>query len=133
MVCVEGDSAFGFSGMEIETAARYELPIVCLVFNNSGISFGLDMDSWKQCIEFGPPSLTLPPVALKPGTRYDLIAPAFGCEGYNVRTPEDLKRVLEQCLSDFAAKKLPVIVNIEINPLSQRKPQEHFWLTKSKI
>ncbi|KAI6655130.1 2-hydroxyacyl-CoA lyase 1 [Oopsacas minuta] len=133
VVCVEGDSAFGFSGMEIDTAARYQLPIVCLIFNNSGISFGVNMDTWEQCIANGPPSLTIPPVALKPGTRYDMIAPAFGCEGFNVRTPEDLEHVLNHCFSDYPAKKRPVLVNIEINPQSQRKPQEHFWLTRSKI
>src|SRR6266851_2047649 len=34
VVAVEGDSAFGFSGMEIETICRYHLPITVVVFNN---------------------------------------------------------------------------------------------------
>ena len=37
VICVEGDSAFGFSGMEIETMTRHKLPIVIVIFNNNGI------------------------------------------------------------------------------------------------
>ena len=37
VVCVEGDSAFGFSGMEVETMMRQKLPIVLVIFNNNGI------------------------------------------------------------------------------------------------
>ena len=37
VVCVEGDSAFGFSGMEVETMVRQKLPIIVVVFNNNGI------------------------------------------------------------------------------------------------
>ena len=130
---MEGDSAFGFSGMEVETAARYELPIICLIFNNSGIGFGVNKETWEGSINSAPPTLSLPPVALKPGTRYDLIAPAFGCKGYCVKTPEELERTLTECLSNSEGKQLPVIVNIEINPVSSRKPQEHSWLTKSNL
>jgi len=42
VVCVEGDSAFGFSGMELETACRYKLPIIFIIINNNGIYGGLD-------------------------------------------------------------------------------------------
>ena len=37
VICVEGDSAFGFSGMEIETMTRHKLPIIIVIFNNNGI------------------------------------------------------------------------------------------------
>ena len=40
VICVEGDSAFGFSGMEVETACRYRLPIVFVIINNNGIGMG---------------------------------------------------------------------------------------------
>lgn len=42
VICVEGDSAFGFSGMEIETMIRYNLPIVIVIVNNGGIYGGFD-------------------------------------------------------------------------------------------
>ena len=64
--CIQGDSAFGFSGMEIETACRYrvdtmtlsiivnnnffyryKLPIVFIIMNNNGIYRGMDNESWK--------------------------------------------------------------------------------------
>ena len=37
VICVEGDSAFGFSGMEVETMMRQKLPVVLVIFNNNGI------------------------------------------------------------------------------------------------
>lgn len=47
-MCIQGDSAFGFSGMELETACRYKLPIVFVVVNNNGISFGAGEDFWSS-------------------------------------------------------------------------------------
>ena len=40
VVAIEGDSAFGFSGMEIETICRYELPVTTIIFNNNGVYRG---------------------------------------------------------------------------------------------
>ena len=47
VICIEGDSAFGFSGMELETIVRYNLPVVVIVVNNNGIYGGLDDDLFK--------------------------------------------------------------------------------------
>lgn len=46
VICVEGDSAFGFSGMEIETMIRYQLPIVIVIVNNGGIYGGFDQETY---------------------------------------------------------------------------------------
>lgn len=48
IICVEGDSAFGFSGMEIETMFRYQLPIVIIIVNNGGIYGGFDQDTFND-------------------------------------------------------------------------------------
>lgn len=48
VICVEGDSAFGFSGMEIETMYRYKLPIVIIIVNNGGIYSGLDAETYSD-------------------------------------------------------------------------------------
>lgn len=48
VVCVEGDSAFGFSGMEVETMFRYQLPIIILVVNNNGIYGGFDQETYSD-------------------------------------------------------------------------------------
>lgn len=81
MVCIEGDSAFGFSGMELETAVRYGLPIVFVVINNNGIYSGIDSAAYSMAQEMGSLSLRLPPTSLLPGVRYDKLITAFGGEG----------------------------------------------------
>lgn len=51
VVCVEGDSAFGFSGMEVETMVRYKLPVIIVIVNNSGIYTGMDPQTFKDVRE----------------------------------------------------------------------------------
>lgn len=48
VVCVEGDSAFGFSGMEVETMFRYKLPIIIIIVNNGGIYSGFDSTTYDD-------------------------------------------------------------------------------------
>lgn len=48
VICVEGDSAFGFSGMEIETMVRYQLPILIIIVNNGGIYGGFDQETFDD-------------------------------------------------------------------------------------
>ncbi len=45
VIAIEGDSAFGFSGMEVETICRYNLPICVIVFNNNGVYRGTDVNA----------------------------------------------------------------------------------------
>lgn len=56
VICVEGDSAFGFSAMEIETMYRYKLPIVIIVVNNGGIYSGLDKETYDDLRNDGDPT-----------------------------------------------------------------------------
>lgn len=79
-----GDSAFGFSSMEIETAIRYEMPLVVFILNNNGIFFGHeDMPDGDKSLELGVTSL-------KVETRYEKMAEAFGGVGIFVKTIEEL-------------------------------------------
>lgn len=57
VVCIQGDSAFGFGGMEIETAYRYNLPIIFVIFNNNGIYGGLDTESFNDLKSSGDPAI----------------------------------------------------------------------------
>jgi 2-hydroxyacyl-CoA lyase 1 len=69
IVMVEGDSAFGFSAMELETAARYKMPLKCIIINNSGIMLGAsELDS------SGDLGKNLFPAYLLPGAKYELMA-----------------------------------------------------------
>ncbi len=117
VVAVEGDSAFGFSGMEVEVACRYNLPISFIILNNNGISGGaskLDPDR--------PPL----PMQYVPQARYEKVIEAFGGDGYFVETPDQLRPTLEKA---FASNR-PNVINIMINAQAQRKPQQFGWLTR---
>ncbi|XP_046954886.1 2-hydroxyacyl-CoA lyase 1 isoform X2 [Lynx rufus] len=130
VICVEGDSAFGFSGMEVETICRYNLPIILLVVNNNGIYQGFDVDSWQEMLKFGDATAVAPPVCLLPNSHYEQVMTAFGGKGYFVQTPEELQKSLRESLADTTA---PSLINIMIEPQATRKAQDFHWLTRSKI
>ncbi len=117
VVAVEGDSAFGFSGMEVEVACRYNMPITFIVINNNGIGGG------PSVMDPNRPPL---PVAYVPNARYEKVIEAFGGQGYFVESPDELRPALDAAMSSGK----PAVVNVMINPQSQRKPQEFAWLTR---
>uniref|UniRef100_A0A3B4DME8 2-hydroxyacyl-CoA lyase n=1 Tax=Pygocentrus nattereri TaxID=42514 RepID=A0A3B4DME8_PYGNA len=120
VVCVEGDSAFGFSGMEVETMCRYKLPVIIIVINNNGIYSGVDPETWKQMEKMGDMTTVAPPVTLLPEARYEQVMCAFGGCGYLVRTVEELRSALQQSLRDTA---MPSLLNVLIDPAADRKQQ----------
>jgi oxalyl-CoA decarboxylase len=104
VVAIEGDSAFGFCGMEIETICRYELPIVAVVFNNGGIYRGDDVNHSGGA----DPS----PTILMKSARYDKLIEAFGGTGHHVTDPQGLTHAL----TDALASGKPAIINCVIDP-----------------
>src|ERR1044071_2289134 len=70
VLAVEGDSAFGFSGMEVETICRYKLPVCVVIFNNDGIYRGDGVNTGGG----SDPATT----AFVKGARYDKMAAGFG-------------------------------------------------------
>jgi oxalyl-CoA decarboxylase len=103
VVAVEGDSAFGFSGMEIETMCRYGLPIVVIVFNNNGVYRGDEVNRYSS-----DPA----PTVFTPGSRYDKLIGAFGGTGYHAETTESLTTALRQALET----RRPALINCVIDP-----------------
>jgi oxalyl-CoA decarboxylase len=103
VLAVEGDSAFGFSGMEVETICRYGLPICIVVFNNNGIYRGTDVNS------SGPDPATT--VFVK-GSRYDKMMEAFGGVGVQAETPDELKRAVDAAMDSGK----PTLINAVIDP-----------------
>ncbi|MCP3418842.1 MULTISPECIES: oxalyl-CoA decarboxylase [Bradyrhizobium] len=103
VLAVEGDSAFGFSGMEIETICRYRLPICVVIFNNDGIYRGTDVNSAGD-----DPATT---VFVK-GSRYDKMMEAFGGVGVNATSPDELKRAVNAALDSGK----PTLINAVIDP-----------------
>ena len=105
VVAIEGDSAFGFSGMELETVCRYQLPITTVIFNNNGIYKGCDPN-------LNPKLKTDVAVsAFVKGARYDKMIEAFGGVGYHVTTPAELTKALTEAI---AAGK-PALINAVID------------------
>ncbi|XP_055924701.1 2-hydroxyacyl-CoA lyase 1-like [Argiope bruennichi] len=130
VICIQGDSAFGFSGMEMGTITRYRLPIIVIVFNNGGIYFGLEEDSFKSLQEGDAHSaLSIPPNSLSLAAKYDKICEMFGGRGFNVKTVEELRTAVTECLKI----KEPCVINVTIAPFAQKKAQEHPWLTRSHL
>jgi oxalyl-CoA decarboxylase len=103
VLCVEGDSAFGFSGMEVETICRYNLPVCIVIFNNDGIYRGTDVNSAG--------SDPAPTVFVK-GARYDKMIEAFGGVGVNATSPDELKRAVNVAMDSGK----PTLINAVLDP-----------------
>ena len=103
VLCIEGVSAFGFSGMEIETICRYKLPVFVVVFNNSGIYRGTDVNP-----SGGDDVATT--VFVK-DARYDKMIEAFGGLGFIATSPDELKRAVNEAMD--AGR--PALVNAVID------------------
>jgi len=103
VVAIEGDSAFGFSGMELETICRYDLPVVTIVFNNNGVYRGTDVNPTG--------GKDVAPTVFVKGARYDKMIEAFGGVGFNAETPEELTKAL---LEGIASGK-PTLINAVID------------------
>jgi len=103
VIAVCGDSAFGFSGMEVETICRYNLPVCVIVFNNNGVYKGTDKN-------LGGGGDVAPTVFVK-GARYDLMMQAFGGHGVTATTPAELDKAMNEAL----ASGKPTLINAVID------------------
>ena len=109
VLAVEGDSAFGFCGMEVETICRYNLPVCIVVMNNNGIYRG-DGENWSGGDD---PATTV----FVEDARYDIMMTAFGGVGVNVTSPDELRQAIEEA---FASRK-PTMVNAVIDPAAGKE------------
>ena len=103
VIAIEGDSAFGFSGMEVETICRYNLPICVVVFNNNGIYRGIDVN------QSGGKDVA--PTVFVKNARYDKMMEAFGGVGVHATTPAELAKGLKDAL----ASGKPTLINAVID------------------
>ena len=101
VINITGDGAFGFNGMEFDTAVRHGLNVVTVLGNDS--AWGIDRQI--QLGLYGRPVAT---DLLQ--TRYDLVVQGLGGHGEFVEQPEDLKPALERA---FASGK-PALVNVAV-------------------
>ncbi|WP_030744136.1 oxalyl-CoA decarboxylase [Streptomyces sp. NRRL S-31] len=103
VVAVEGDSAFGFSGMELETICRYGLPVVVVILNNGGVYRGDGVN---------PASADPSPTTLAPTARHEKLIEAFGGRGYHVESPVELASALTEALES----RRPALIDCHIDP-----------------
>lgn len=104
VLAIEGDSAFGFSGMEVETICRYNLPVCIVVFNNDGIYRGTDVNPSGGA--------DVAPTVFVKGARYDKMMEAFGGVGVNATSPDELKRAVNEAMDSGK----PTLINAVIDP-----------------
>jgi 2-hydroxyacyl-CoA lyase 1 len=116
VIHLSGDSAIGFSGMEMETLCRYNLPVKIVVLNNGGIGPGMPEIPEN-------PMMNMKPNALIYGARYDRVMEAFGGKGFFVEDPKDIRGALDEAMN-FRG---PALVNIVLSQGSARKPQQFRW------
>lgn len=107
VVAIEGDSAFGFSGMDFSTITRFNLPVTVVIFNNGGIYNHMGVNPSKNpAIDKDPAPTTLD------FDRYDMMGEVFKCDHAYVSTPDELKAALEAAI----ASGKPNIINVELAP-----------------
>ena len=102
VVAIEGDSAFGFSGMDFSTICRFNLPVTVVIFNNGGIynGIGVNPGGGKE------PA----PTTLDIHARYDKLGDAFGAKTYYVQTPQELSSALTEAI----ASGKPALIDVQL-------------------
>ncbi|MBL8318494.1 MAG: oxalyl-CoA decarboxylase [Burkholderiaceae bacterium] len=103
VIAVCGDSAFGFSGMEVETICRYQLPICVVVFNNNGVYRGTDVN--------GSGGTDPAPTVFVKDAKYEMLMQAFGGVGVRAATPAELHRAMSEAI----AGGKPTLINAIID------------------
>ena len=103
VIAIEGDSAFGFSGMEVETICRYNLPVCVVILNNNGVYRGTDVNPT------GGPDVA--PTVFVKGARYEKLMEAFGGVGVHATTPAELRKAMEEALRS----RKPTLINAVID------------------
>ena len=103
VIAIEGDSAFGFSGMEVETICRYNMPVCIVIMNNNGVYKGTDVNPTGGA--------DVAPTVFVKNARYDKLMEAFGGVGVNATTPAELRKAME----DAIRSKKPTLINAVID------------------
>jgi acetolactate synthase-1/2/3 large subunit len=110
VLLIAGDGAFGLNGMELETAARFGLPMTVVVGNDGG---------WGQIRNpqlsfFGAERAVATSL---PFTRYDRMAEALGGVGFHVTEPSQLRPALDKAIASGQV----ACVNVELDPSAYRR------------
>jgi thiamine pyrophosphate-dependent acetolactate synthase large subunit-like protein len=103
-VVICGDGGCGMSLMEIETAVRYKVPLIAIIYNNNcwgSYNFSRNAPKSMQLHLF------------QENLRYDKVAEALGARGEYVQTPEDFRAALKRAYDTAAKESLPTVINCQ--------------------
>jgi acetolactate synthase-1/2/3 large subunit len=108
VVAITGDGSFLFSAQELDTAVRLNLPIICIISNNS--CWG--MIKGNQHINFDKRycDTDLPP------TNFAEIAKSYGCYAEKIINPKELQGAFQRAIDSNKPAVIDVEVSFEINP-----------------
>lgn len=121
VVAIEGDSTFGFSGMDFSTICRFNLPVTVCIFNNGGIYNGIGVNLSND----GDPA----PTTLDVKARYDKLAEAFGAQNYYVTTPAEFATALTEAI----ASKKPCLIDVQLAADSGKESGHIGYLNPSPL
>ena len=112
VIAIEGDSAFGFSGMEVETICRYNLPVCVVVFNNNGIYRGIDVNPTGGA--------DVAPTVFVKNARYDKMMEAFGGVGVHATTPAELQAGIDEAIRTGKPTLINAVIDVTAGTESGR-------------
>jgi thiamine pyrophosphate-dependent acetolactate synthase large subunit-like protein len=104
IICTTGDAGFGYTAMEIDTMAKFRLPVVVIVYNNN---------AWGTWVQATDQPLALPIHLFQENLRYDKLAEALGGYGEYVTTPGQFRPALERAYDVAARERRPAVINCQ--------------------
>ena len=111
IIAITGDAGFGYTGMELETLAKYRLPAVVIVYNNN---------AWGTWSGQQNNQVGLPIHLFQENLRYDKLAEALGAHGEYVTRPQDFTPALERAYHVARDESRPAVINVQA--------KKEFWL-----
>ena len=111
IICVTGDAGIGYTIMELETASKYRMPIIVIVYNNN---------AWGTWTGNSRSPVTLSMHLFQENVRYDKVAEGLGAHGEYVTAPGDFRAALERCYQIAVKESRPSLINCQA--------KKEFWV-----
>lgn len=111
VICVTGDAGIGYTIMELETASKYRMPLIVIVYNNN---------AWGTWTGNARSPVTLSMHLFQENVRYDKVAEGLGAHGEYVTAPGDFKAALERCYQIAVKESRPSLINCQA--------KKEFWV-----
>lgn len=103
-VCLTTDAGMGFTLVELDTAVKYKVPLITVVYNN---------DCWGTWTATAGIPRSVHLHLFQENIRYDRMAEALGAHGAYVRTPEELRAALARSFDVASREGLPSLINVQ--------------------